>query len=1110
MFAATVALATVMSGVVILPTVPAAQSLEDALKFAEEANELFKQHRYADAEPLYRRALAIYEQGPELFQRKYDRLASGFIAVTLNNLAELYRAQARYADAELLHKRSLAIKEKALGSNDPAVATSLQNLARLYSDQGRYADAEPLYKRSIAIREKAFGPNDARVAIPLNDLAGLYKDQGRYADAEPLLRRSLSIDEKALGPNHPTVATSLNNLALLYSIQGRYGDAEPLYERALAIHEKALGVNDPAVATALNNLATLYDKQGRYADAEPLLRRSLSINEKVLGLSHPDVATSLNNLASLYEAQGRYADAEPLYQRSLAIREKALGPDHPEVATSLSNLALLYTQLGRYAEVEQLSEVEQLYKRSLAIKEKVYGTNHPDVATALNNLAVLYAYQRRYAEAEPLCKRALAIDEKAVGPNHPHVANDLNNLARLYVDQARYADAEPLLQRALGIDEKALGPNHPNVAGGLRNLADLYGHQGRYVEAEPLYKRSIAIKEKALGPNHPAVAGSLDALADLYNDQGRHADALPLYKRSFAMREKALGPDHPDLAVSLNNLARLHRSQGRFSDALPLVRVAAQKGFDRKDVHLAVLMGALTTSLIAQVEALNESYHVVQRKTSSRASDAINQLSMRFAARNDELAKLIRRDQDLFAENLSLDKILIDAVSKESNKRTPVTEQHIRDRLKSIATERTEIGTYLIQRFPQFATLWRPSPLSVKETQKLLGDDEALVVFDFDSESYAWGITRQHADWVELKLTAKELSEQVKTLRSSLTFNIDKPFDTQLAHRIYMKTFGAIADKLQGKAHLLVVTNGAFTGLPFQLLVTKDPSKKPLKDVDWLVRSYAVTNLPSVTSLKTLRSTASHSSAQKPMIAFADPVFSKDGKKQIVTLRNVADFYEAGGRPDLVSLAKALAQLPDTANEVRAIANVLKADRNDLKLGGFASEAAVKQTKLDDYRIVYFATHGLVAGEVEKFAKVKAEPALALTIPETPTELDDGLLTASEIAQLKLDADWAVLSACNTAAEGNPGAEALSGLARAFFYAGARSLVVSHWEVDSQATVELMTGMFQVSARDRKLSHGEALRQSMLMMIDKAKSEEDAHPRIWAPFVVVGEPGTEK
>src|SRR5262249_39548984 len=164
---------------------------------------------------------------------------------------------------------------------------------------------------------------------------------------------------------------------------------------------------------------------------------------------------------------------------------------------------------------------------------------------------------------------------------------------------------------------------------------------------------------------------------------------------------------------------------------------------------------------------------------------------------------------------------------------------------------------------------------------------------------------------------------------------------------------------------------------------TKDPNGKSLKDVDWLVRSYAVTNLPSVASHKTLRSTASRSPAQKPIIAFADPVFSKERNKQAASFRGVANFYP-GGQPYLASLAKALPQLPDTANEVRAIAEVLKGDKNDLKLGILASETTVKQTKLDAYRIVYFATHGLVAGEVEKFAKVKAEPALALTIPDKP------------------------------------------------------------------------------------------------------------------------------
>src|SRR6516225_2844706 len=222
-------------------------------------------------------------------------------------------------------------------------------------------------------------------------------------------------------------------------------------------------------------------------------------------------------------------------------------------------------------------------------------------------------------------------------------------------------------------------------------------------------------------------------------------------------------------------------------------------------------------------------------------------------------------------------------------------------------------------------------------------------------------------------------------------------------------------------------------------------------------------------------------------------------------MRSLTSFYR-GTQVDLASIGEYLPQLPGTRKETQHIASELRADPADVRLGLNATETAVKQAKLDQYRIVYFATHGLVAGDLEPFAKSKAEPALVLSIPDRPSEFDDGLLTASEIAQLKLDADWAVLSACNTAAEGKPGAEALSGLARAFFYAGARSLIVSHWEVEDEATANLMVGTFRALSRNPRLSHAEALRQSMLAMIDAAKSDREANPQVWAPFVVVGEP----
>jgi CHAT domain-containing protein len=343
-------------------------------------------------------------------------------------------------------------------------------------------------------------------------------------------------------------------------------------------------------------------------------------------------------------------------------------------------------------------------------------------------------------------------------------------------------------------------------------------------------------------------------------------------------------------------------------------------------------------------------------------------------------------------------------------------------------------------------------------------------------------------------------------LRQSLTFTADKPFDAALAYRIYQETLEPIANRIADKKRISVITNGALTAIPLQLLVTKDPAGKALKDVDWLVKSYAVTIIPSIYSLKTMRSQRAHSIA-KPMIAFADPVFSKTARREAkkVALRSMTNFY-SGTQIDIPALADSLPQLPSTRGEVLNIARTLNVPASDIHLGLDATETAVKKASLDEYRIVYFATHALVTGDLKAFAQARAEPALALTMPDKPTDQDDGLLQMSEISELKLNADWVILSACNTAASDGVGAEALSGLARAFLYAGARSLIVSHWDVLDKETVRLMSDLFKISSQNKSLSHGEALRQAQLDMLNNAKNEEDAHPRVWAPFVVVGEP----
>ena len=234
-------------------------------------------------------------------------------AARLHNKAGYYLYErGRYAEAEPLYMRALRIREEQLGASHPDTATSLNNLASLYRSQGKYSEAEPLYVRALRIREEQLGASHPSTATSLNNLAGLYRSQGKYSLAEPLYVRALSIKEQQLGSDHPDTAQSLNNLAGLYNNQGEYEQAKPLVVRALAITKQQLGPEHPSTAQSLNNLAEIYRSQGKYSEAEPLYIRAQAICEQALGPQHPHTQTARRNYATLLRAMGRDEEAQQL------------------------------------------------------------------------------------------------------------------------------------------------------------------------------------------------------------------------------------------------------------------------------------------------------------------------------------------------------------------------------------------------------------------------------------------------------------------------------------------------------------------------------------------------------------------------------------------------------------------------------------------------------------------------------------------------------------------------------------------------------------------------------------------------------------------------------
>jgi CHAT domain-containing protein/Tfp pilus assembly protein PilF len=832
-----------------------------------------------------------------------------------------------------------------------------------------------------------------------------------------------------------------------------------------------------------------------------------------------EVAATSAKIDELSRA-GKYSEAVPLAQRQLESLEKKYGPFNADVAGALNNLALLYGDLGRDA------EAEPLLRRAIAILEKVHGLDSAAGAPELNNLAALYQRQQRYSDAEPLFKRALAIREKLLPPNHPNVGQSLNNLATLYEKQDRHADSEPLFRRALAIYEKAAGPEHPAVATLLNNLGQVDKVQGRFADAEPLIRRSLAIREKVLGRDHPDVARSLNNLADLDERQGRYADAEPLYRRAAAIREAALGPDHPDLVISLNNLASLYQTEGHGADALPIVQRLIAGGRAQPRVALPVLFAAQRRQSMPAEKALDDALNAVQRGTQSSAASAVNKLAVRLAAGSDRLAELVRRDQDLAAEAEALDKAILAAVSKEPSKRDAAAEQRSRERLAAISAERVNLQKTFAVEFPDYAALSNPLPVTGREIQALLSGDEAIVVFAvLDKETHVFALTREGVDWKPLPLGAEALSQKVAAFRGGLDVGHASDasgkaglFDLARAFELYAALLGPVEALVKDKRSLLVVPSAALTALPFHLLVTEKPAAAIPEKIDgyrdaaWLLKRQAVSVLPSVASLKALRSFVRRDFGIKPMTGFGDPVFNpaqqgsgdsrtaaQSASRGVVTSA-YTDFWQGAG-VDRTKLAQALPQLPDTADELNAVAKDLGVAAADIHLGSDASETTVKRAKLSDYSILYFATHGLVAGDV----KGLAEPSLALSMPAQPSEFDDGLLTSSEVAQLKLNADWVVLSACNTIAGDKPGAEALSGLARSFFYAGARALLVSHWAVDSEAATRLTTLTFDRLKSNPNIGRAEALRQAMLSYLSDTSKPQNAYPALWGPFALIGE-----
>ena len=1040
---------------------------------------------------------------------------------------DLY-AQGKFADATAIAQQALKLAERRLGKEHPDTLLAIGNLALAHQATGRYEDAEALHKHVLEKQARLLGEDAPATLTSVNNLAVLYASQGRYGAAESLVSRSVEIQGRLLGREHPDTLLSVTNLAMLYSRQGRHSEAEPLLLQTLASRERVLGAEHADTLGSVSSLAVVSEAQGRYGEAERLHKRALDGRERVLGGEHPETTTSLANLAAVYTRQGRYREAEPLLRRAVDVQGRALGAEHPDTLLSVNNLAGLYVEQGRYA------EAEPLFSRVLEVRERVLGANHPSTLLSANNLAALYVEQERYGDAEPFFKRALEARERTLGFEHPSTLGSLNYLAMTYQRQERFDEAELLHGRALDALERILGREHPHTQTSISNLASLRVAQGRLSEAKQLYERVMDARVKVLGAEHPGTLAVIHSLAHLRFTQRDWHGAAQLWRNGTEMIIRRLQRGLQEPRQALSGRKRNEGEQWSFQFR-GLVKAAYRLAAD----------GAEPDATVA-----HDMFQIVQWALSSEAARSLAQMAVRGAKGDAKLAALVRERQDLVLEWQKRDELRSAALAQDARDRKIKVEfEKNLAQLAAIDRRIAEIDGQLSASFPDYAALASIAALSVEDVQADLAADEALVLFvdttelePVAEETFVWVVTKTGIRWLRSRLGKAALALEVEALRCGLdhaastsahcpmpTIASDPsaalPFDHARAYKLYDALFGPVKDAIKGK-HLLLVPFGPLTQLPFQVLVTAPPESSDNRTVAWLARGHALTILPSVSSLRALRRMGAPSRADQPFIGFGNTLLDGPDQGYAKLARLARDrapcrdtpwehsdtrFLPSRGitppdlRGALANRASLLRQapLPETADELCRVARHTGADVGQARLGDRATEREVKRLseggELARYRIVHFATHGAMAGDLRGLS----EPGLILTPPAEATVEDDGYLSSAEIAGLKLDADWVILSACNTAAGSADNAEALSGLARSFFYAGARALLVSHWAVDSEATVTLITSAMREIA-NHPIGRAEALRRAMLALLDKGEAHQ-AHPAYWAPFVLVGE-----
>ena len=986
-------------------------------------------------------------------------------------------ARGNYKRALDTAARAVRLNRRCFGEDDPHTVRALSVHAAMGMALGEFDGAIELLERLLPLFERGYGAAHLETAQHLGRLATAYWASGRLDESLALCERAHEVFEQTPGAE-PLTAQSFSHLAALNMQSAKFEEAERQLVRAIHIFERLAGPLSFATGLPVNNLALLHYEQGDFDLAEPLLARACTIFDRAVGARSPISLTVRNNQARLYMQQGRYEKAQALHEHVLAEREKTLGPRHRDTMQSVLNLAAVYLSQGRFA------DGDLLLRRAIATYEETLGSDAIELGMSLSNLGHSYWRQDRYGEAEPLLTRALALFERVLGEQHTLVANVTNLLANVHAEEGRHQNAGTLYERALAISEATVGPHHHDTASQLVNLAIHCRQTGERLDAaQQMHLRAIDILERTVGRHHPTLSLAHAVHAHLLEKLGRPEEAFA------AMIEASAGQTN----ILLARLAATSETGGTLAVQEPLGRLyqflsLVMRSFARSPAHVAAAF-----SVVLQRKAVVVDAALAQRTAllGTRYPDLRPQLAEATALRRGLLRKTL--DGPVERESLT---------------------QH-QETLREWQTRLEQLESKLARQIPELELNEALLHVDAERVAAALPVDAALIEFvHFPVFLPDARVSEGEAEWGGIRYAAfiatsgksspsfhfvdlgdgEEIDSLVTELRQRIVGTAaDPPADPGPdGARLYTILVEPLLACIGTATHLFVCPDGGLNLLPFETL--------PVPGCGYLLDRIGISYLGSGRDVLRLRARTQLKPAAAVVVS--DPAFD-------LTATGPPSRSAASGSPTGHAHAAthrlmrnvSFPDLPGTRFEGLSVARHLGVAPLS---GGDVLKGRIKA--LESPRILHIATHGFFfgAGEArppEKADSLMSAPARidALALHDNPmlrsglllagartwlnggtppADAEDGLLTAEDISTMDLrGSELAVLSACNTALGEVRSGEGVVGLRRAFVVAGAKTLVMSLWEVDDLATLILMD-RFYGNLLERGLSRSQSLREA--------------------------------